>query len=282
MKHVLLFDRRDPGRRRCPRSGAARAAAGAAVRPRHDHRRHPDLARPDLAQGKKLTIGLTKDWTVSVTKSVTAAEILPGSFIGTAEMPCRWRRPLEVHVFPPGVKLVEGHYGWDLKKGSMMTNGTVGKVVASKSGSAFDVSYSTGVRHIVVLPKTPIVQIVPSSRALIKPAKVFMAAIPTLGGLIANSVAVGETARRRRCKEGSRMRPDRADLPGGRLLIYRYPVLARITHWVNLASMVVLLLSGLQILCSHPAFYWGETAVFAHPFAEIVSGTRPAGRTSAG
>jgi hypothetical protein len=149
-------------------------------------------------EGKKLTIGLTKDWTVSVTKPVTAAEIVPGSFIGTAEMPQAngSGRSLEVHVFPPGVKLGEGHYGWDLKKGSMMTNGTVGKVVASKSGSAFDVSYSTGVRHIVVPPKTPIVQIVPSPRTLIKPGvKVFMAAIPTPGGLIANSVAVGENGK---------------------------------------------------------------------------------------
>ena len=148
--------------------------------------------------GKKLTVGLTKDWTVSVTKPVTVAEILPGSFIGTAEMPQAngSGRSLEVHVFPPGVKLGEGHYGWDLKRGSMMTNGTVGKVVASKSGSAFDVSYSTGVRHIVVPPKTPIVQIVPSSRDLIKPGvKVFMAAFPAAGGLITNSVAVGENGK---------------------------------------------------------------------------------------
>jgi len=62
-------------------------------------------------------------------------------------------------------------------------------------------------------------------------------------------------------------------LKGGRLLIYRHPLLVRLTHWVNLASLVVLLLSGLQILCSHPAFYWGETARFAHPFAEIRSVT---------
>jgi thiosulfate reductase cytochrome b subunit len=72
------------------------------------------------------------------------------------------------------------------------------------------------------------------------------------------------------------MAPDRP-LRGGRLLIYRHPVLVRITHWVNLASMVVLLLSGLQILCSHPAFYWGETARFAHPFAEILSETSAQG-----
>jgi hypothetical protein len=149
-------------------------------------------------EGRPVTLSLTKDWTVSVTKPVTAAQIVPGSFIGTAEMPQAngVGRSLEVHVFPPGVKLGEGHYGWDLKKGSMMTNGTVGKVVASGSGQAFDVSYSTGVRHIVVPPKTPIVQIVPSDRALIKPGvKVFIAALPTPSGLVANSVAVGENGK---------------------------------------------------------------------------------------
>ena len=62
-------------------------------------------------------------------------------------------------------------------------------------------------------------------------------------------------------------------LKGGRLLIYRHPLLVRLTHWVNLASLVVLLLSGLQILCSHPAFYWGDTSRFAHPFAAITTST---------
>ena len=60
-------------------------------------------------------------------------------------------------------------------------------------------------------------------------------------------------------------------LDGGRLLVFRHPAVVRITHWVNLASLVILLLSGLQILCSHPALYWGETARFAEPFAAIVS-----------
>ncbi len=148
--------------------------------------------------GRPVALILTKDWTVQVTKPVTADEIQTGSFIGTAEMPQAngSGRSLEVHVFPPGVKFGEGHYGWDLKKGSMMTNGTVGKVVASASGRSFDVSYSTGVRHIVVPPNTPIVQIVPSDRALIKPGvKVFIAALQTPSGLICNSVAVGENGK---------------------------------------------------------------------------------------
>jgi thiosulfate reductase cytochrome b subunit len=60
-------------------------------------------------------------------------------------------------------------------------------------------------------------------------------------------------------------------LKGGRTLIYRHPLLVRLTHWVNLLSMVVLLLSGLQILCAHPALYWGDTARFARPVASITT-----------
>ena len=82
-------------------------------------------------------VGLTPTWSVAVMKPVAIDAIKPGSFIGTAEMPGKngTGKSLEVHVFPPGVKMGEGHYGWDLKKGSMMTNGTVGTVVAGKKGS---------------------------------------------------------------------------------------------------------------------------------------------------
>ncbi|MBW8815330.1 MAG: cytochrome b/b6 domain-containing protein [Caulobacterales bacterium] len=65
----------------------------------------------------------------------------------------------------------------------------------------------------------------------------------------------------------------RADQPasGGRLLVYRHPAFVRVAHWINALSVAVLLLSGLQILCAHPAFYWGDVARFAHPAAAISS-----------
>src|SRR5690242_14474019 len=69
-------------------------------------------------KGAKTTVGLTPNWSVAVMKPVTTDAIQPGSFIGTAEMPQKdgTGKSLEVHVFPPGVKMGEGHYGWDLKK----------------------------------------------------------------------------------------------------------------------------------------------------------------------
>src|SRR5579884_3150720 len=66
--------------------------------------------------GKPVQVTLAPTWTVAVMKPVAIDAIQPGSFIGTTEMPTTdgAGRSLEVHVFPPGVKMGEGHYGWDL------------------------------------------------------------------------------------------------------------------------------------------------------------------------
>ncbi|MFI4975474.1 MAG: hypothetical protein ACHP84_13120 [Caulobacterales bacterium] len=146
--------------------------------------------------GKPVLIGLAQGWTVAVMKPITADAIQTGSFIGTAEMPQAngTGRSLEVHVFPPGVKMGEGHYGWDLRKGSMMTNGTVGTVVAGHHGREMDVSYPGGTRKIVVPKNAPIVQITGGTQALIKRGVgVFIVARPgPSGGLMSNSVSTGE------------------------------------------------------------------------------------------
>lgn len=71
----------------------------------------------------------------------------------------------------------------------------------------------------------------------------------------------------------------KADRPAGRgrILIYRHGPIVRLTHWINAACILVLLLSGLQILCAHPAFYWGDTSHFADPAAAIVTTTNDSG-----
>ena len=39
----------------------------------------------------------------------------------------------------------------------------------------------------------------------------------------------------------------------------RHSGLVRITHWITTVCFLALLLSGIEILISHPRFYWGET-----------------------
>jgi thiosulfate reductase cytochrome b subunit len=38
----------------------------------------------------------------------------------------------------------------------------------------------------------------------------------------------------------------------------RHTLLVRITHWITVISFFALLISGVEILISHPRFYWGE------------------------
>jgi thiosulfate reductase cytochrome b subunit len=39
----------------------------------------------------------------------------------------------------------------------------------------------------------------------------------------------------------------------------RHPALVRITHWITFLAFLALLVTGIEILISHPRFYWGDT-----------------------
>jgi thiosulfate reductase cytochrome b subunit len=38
----------------------------------------------------------------------------------------------------------------------------------------------------------------------------------------------------------------------------RHTLLVRVTHWITLVAFIALLVTGVEILISHPRFYWGE------------------------
>jgi len=44
-----------------------------------------------------------------------------------------------------------------------------------------------------------------------------------------------------------------------RTVTSRHSVLVRATHWITTICFLALLVSGVEILISHPRFYWGET-----------------------
>ncbi|HLI66011.1 MAG TPA: hypothetical protein VKU90_06570 [Caulobacteraceae bacterium] len=146
--------------------------------------------------GKTVAVTLAPTWMVAVLKPIPVSAIQPGSFIGTTEMPQADGTgvSVEVHVFPPGVKMGEGHYPWDLQPGAMMTNGTVGTVTAVSNGQALDVSYPGGTRHVVVPANVPIVLITPGGdHALVHTGvAVFLVAQAAAdGSLTAGAVSVG-------------------------------------------------------------------------------------------
>ena len=53
------------------------------------------------------------------------------------------------------------------------------------------------------------------------------------------------------------------------VLIRRHSAVVRVTHWVNVLCLAVLLMSGLQIFNAHPALYLGSASDFRHPVFAI-------------
>lgn len=50
----------------------------------------------------------------------------------------------------------------------------------------------------------------------------------------------------------------------------RHSVLVRVTHWITALCFIALLVTGIEILISHPRFYWGETGnVLTKPLFQL-------------
>jgi thiosulfate reductase cytochrome b subunit len=43
-----------------------------------------------------------------------------------------------------------------------------------------------------------------------------------------------------------------------REIIYRHSIVVRLTHWINVLCLLLLLMSGLRLFNYHPALYWGN------------------------
>ena len=69
--------------------------------------------------------------------------------------------------------------------------------------------------------------------------------------------------------------PPRPTTPGSKTAgetIYRHRLVTRITHWINLACIALLLMSGMQIFNAHPRLYWGQYgADFDNAFIEMTA-----------
>ena len=54
-----------------------------------------------------------------------------------------------------------------------------------------------------------------------------------------------------------------------KVLVYRHAAVTRVTHWINVVALTLLLMSGLNIFGAHPALYWGQKSTFADPWLSI-------------
>jgi hypothetical protein len=122
-------------------------------------------------EGAKLPVKLADPLSVLAVKNVELSSVQPGSYVGIASERGSdgQLQAIEVLVFPEAARgSGEGHYDWDLKPGSSMTNATVSAAVQGTSGRDVDLAYKGGSVKVHVPVGVPVVTFVPAERADLK------------------------------------------------------------------------------------------------------------------
>jgi len=69
---------------------------------------------------------------------------------------------------------------------------------------------------------------------------------------------------------GDAARASASVVPVGSTEPKRHSAMVRVTHWLTTIAFLALLVSGAEIVLSHPRFYWGETGnVNTHPWLNL-------------
>jgi Domain of unknown function (DUF5666) len=138
--------------------------------------------------GADLKVALADKAQIAAVVKASLTDIKQGLFVGVTAMPQAdgSLSALEVHIFPEAMRGTgEGHYSWDLRPKSTMTNANVDQVVTAVDGQTLTLKYKDGEKKIFVPADTPIVAYVPGDNNDLKPgAKVFVAAVKQPDGTL--------------------------------------------------------------------------------------------------
>src|SRR5258708_20120802 len=122
--------------------------------------------------GESMKVKLADNFMVMGITKASIADIASGKFIGTTTVGQREGALVaeEVHIFPENMRGTgEGHYDWDLRPDSKMTNANVANVVKMANDHVMSVQYKGGEKKILVTPKTVVVSYTPSDRSELNP-----------------------------------------------------------------------------------------------------------------
>ena len=130
--------------------------------------------------GAELKVTLADNTLVVAIVKASLSDIKPGSFVGVTGMPQSdgSQKAIEVHIFPEAMRGTgEGHYPWDLRPQSTMTNANIEQIVAAVDGRTLTLKYKDGEKKIFLPAEAPIVAYVPGDKSDLKPgAKVLIIA----------------------------------------------------------------------------------------------------------
>jgi Domain of unknown function (DUF5666) len=138
--------------------------------------------------GDEVKVALPDNAQIATVVKASLADIKQGLFVGVTAMPQAngGQSAIEVHIFPEAMRGTgEGHYSWDLRPKSTMTNANVDQVVTAVDGQTLTLKYKDGEKTIFVAADTPIVSYVRGDNNDLRPgAKVFIAAIKQPDGTL--------------------------------------------------------------------------------------------------
>jgi hypothetical protein len=146
--------------------------------------------------GQSKTVKLADNFMLVGIFKGSVADIASGRFIGTTTVGERDGALVaqEVHIFPESMRGTgEGHYDWDLKPDSKMTNANVANIVNMANERVMTVQYKGGEKKILVTKDTVVVTYAPADKSELKPgAQVFLVSQKQAdGSLTAARVNVG-------------------------------------------------------------------------------------------
>src|SRR6266705_1308546 len=146
--------------------------------------------------GQSMNVKLADNYVVGGIAKASLADIAGGKVSGTTTVGERNGAlvALEVHIFPENMRGTgEGHYDWDLRPDSKMTNANVANVTSMGKDRVLTVQYKGGEKKVLVPEKAVIVSFTPTERSELRPgAKVFLnAQRQPDGSLTAARVNVG-------------------------------------------------------------------------------------------
>ena len=122
--------------------------------------------------GQSMTIKMADNFAVVGIQKAGIADIGKDKFIGTTTVGEKDGALVaeEVHIFPEAMRGTgEGHYDWDLKPNSKMTNANVANIVAMKDSRVMTVQYKGGEKKVLVTPATVVVSFGPADKSELKP-----------------------------------------------------------------------------------------------------------------
>jgi len=138
--------------------------------------------------GAELKLTVADKPQIAALVKASLADVQQGFFVGVTSMPQPdgSQKALEVHIFPEAMRGTgEGHYAWDLRPQSMMTNANVEQVGATVDGRTLTLKYKDGEQKIFVPADVPIVRYEVADRTDLKPGSpVFIVAVKQPDGTL--------------------------------------------------------------------------------------------------